>query len=414
VIEAVLRRAISEGRLTEDEPVAMFFDLDAFEARLDALTAAFEGGHGGPPHEGVGPPARHTVAVKAMPVLSVLRVALARGFGLEVASEGELAIAEALGAEHVVFDSPAKTKAEIASAVALGYRLNADNWQELGRIADVGPSGRVGLRVNPEVSGTTIPGSFTGGRGSKFGIPISERGRLIEAFQRHAFLDGLHVHIGSQGVGLDVMAEGIGRVVDLALELGDRVKVLDIGGGLPVAYRPGERAPTFAEYAATLRKHCPALYSGGWTLTTEMGRALLAPCAFVASRVEYTKPDDRIAVVHVGADAFVRVALRPHEWHHEIDVHGPDGAPKAGGRSPWNIAGPLCFSADFVARDRELPSPDPGDLVVIRDAGAYTLAMWSRYNSRLCPEVVGYRKEGPLVTLKPRESVADVLRFWGG
>lgn len=410
MIEAVLRRALSEGRLTESEPVAMFFDLDAFEARLDALTAAF-------PH------GRHTVAVKAMPVLSVLRVALARGFGLEVASEGELAIAQALGAEHVVFDSPAKTKAEIARAVALGYRLNADNWQELGRIADVRPSGRVGLRVNPEVSGTTIPGSFTGGRGSKFGIPISERGRLIEAFQRHAFLDGLHVHIGSQGVGLDVMAEGIGRVVDLALELGDRVKVLDIGGGLPVAYRPGERAPTFAEYATTLRRRCPALLagtearptrSGRWTLTTEMGRALLAPCAFVASRVEYTKPDDRIAVVHVGADAFVRVALRPHEWHHEIEVFGPDGAPKAGGRSPWNIAGPLCFSADFVARDRELPSPDPGDLVVIRDAGAYTLSMWSRYNSRLCPEVVGYRKDGPLVTLKPRESVADVLKFWGG
>ncbi len=397
MIAEVLQRALAEGRLVEEAPAALFFDLDAFEERLQALRAAFPG-------------AVHTLAVKAMPIPGVLRIALAQGFGLEVASEGELAIAEALEAFPVVFDSPAKTRAEIARAQGLGYRLNADSWQELERIH----GGSVGLRVNPEVTGSTIAGSFTGGPGSKFGVPLSDRAAILAAFDRHGFLDGLHVHVGSQGCALDVLVEGVARVVELAEELlrrGRAPTILDIGGGLPARYRPDDRAPTYAEYAGALRARCPALFEGPWTVVTEMGRSLLAPCAFVASRVEYTK--GRIAVVHVGADLFVRAALLPEIWHHEVEAYDAAGRPKTGGCSTWSIAGPLCFSADFVARDRALPDVVPGDLIVVRSTGAYTIAMWSRYNSRLCPEVVGYRREGALVTLKPRETPSDILRFWG-
>jgi diaminopimelate decarboxylase len=127
--------------------------------------------------------------------------------------------------------------------------------------------------------------------------------------------------------------------------------------------------------------------------------------------VEYTRPDG-IAVIHLGADAFIRTALRPEEWFHEVEVFDPEGRPKSGPLTEWSIAGPLCFSGDFVARQRLLPPIEPGDVIAIRDTGAYTLSMWSRYNSRLAPAVYGF-DGGALRLLKARETTGDILHFWG-
>jgi diaminopimelate decarboxylase len=81
---------------------------------------------------------------------------------------------------------------------------------------------------------------------------------------------------------------------------------------------------------------------------------------------------------------------------------------------PWDVAGPLCFTGDLLARERQLPHMTPGDHVVVHDAGAYTLAMWSRYNSRRAPAVYGYEGDPPAIKLlKPAESLDDLLRFWG-
>ena len=142
----------------------------------------------------------------------------------------------------------------------------------------------------------------------------------------------------------------------------------------------------------------------------------MAPCGWVASRVEATRSGltENTAVIHVGADLFLRTAYRPDEWYHAVRVHDATGAPKDGPIEPWSLAGPLCFAADYVAVGRALPPIEPGDLVVIEDAGAYTLSMWSKYNSRQAPAVYGYRADGDFEVLKPRETIEDVVRFWGG
>jgi diaminopimelate decarboxylase len=117
-------------------------------------------------------------------------------------------------------------------------------------------------------------------------------------------------------------------------------------------------------------------------------------------------------VVHVGADLFLRTAYHPDDWHHDMFVLDAAGDPKRGSTGPWTIAGPLCFAGDILARERSLPAMAAGDWLVIRDAGAYTLGMWSRHCSRGMPLVLGYRGAGDVCVLRHAESPEDVVRFW--
>ena len=408
--EAVLRRVLAEGWITDESPSVLLVDLDQLRERVTALRAAF-------------PDALHTVAVKALPLPRLLAVPLSMGLGLEVASPGEMALARHLDVppDRVVFDSPAKTQREIDDALRFGCRLHVDNLQELDRVAasSVRPRRHVGVRLNPGLEGARIPETFIGGPKSKFGVDLDRhRDALLRHFAENDWLDGVHVHVGSQGCALELLVAGVARVAAFVEELAERgvpPRTVDIGGGLPVTYGAGDAAATFEEYAAALRAAAPSLFVGDHQLVTEFGRSLLAPCGWAATRVEYTRPGltERTAVVHLGADMFVRVVYRPDQWQHAIEVHDPSGHRKRGMEAPWSIAGPLCFSADYLAVARPLPPIEPGDVIVVRDAGAYTLGMWSKYNSRLAPPVLGYDADGTLRVLKPAETVDDLLRFWG-
>lgn len=414
-VRQVIEAAVRSGALGPDTPAVMFHDLDGFRAALDALRGAFP------------PGTTHAVAMKANPLAALLVEARERGFGVECASEAELTHALRLGfrGPDVVFDSPAKTIAEIDRALAHDVTVNADNLDEIDRIAArlaARPSrSLIGLRVNPVVGSGTIAATSTAARTSKFGVTLDEhQDAIVDAFARCPWLVGLHAHVGSQGCALDLLVESARRLVDLAAAIearcGRAIAQIDIGGGLPVDYASDEVRPAFAEYATLLRGRVPELFSGRFRVITEHGRSVFAKSGWVASRVEHQKRAGgrRIAVVHVGADLFVRTAYQPSIWPHRITVHDPTGAPKRGPASPWDIAGPLCFSGDLIAEGRALPDIEAGDLVVVHDTGAYTLGMWSRYNSRRAPAVIGHAGDPPsLRLLKPAETVDDVLRFWG-
>lgn len=137
---------------------------------------------------------------------------------------------------------------------------------------------------------------------------------------------------------------------------------------------------------------------------------------WVAGRVEYVKKDPGIntAMIHAGADLFLRECLNPKAWQHEYSVLDKNGYLKRGKDiNPYNLAGPLCFSGDIVAKNVELPAIEEGDHIIIHDAGGYTFSMWSRYNSRQTPRILGYYKDGErFEMLKERESFEDLVRFW--
>jgi diaminopimelate decarboxylase len=219
------------AELLNSRPAAVFHHLRLMRSRISALRAAF-------PEN-----ALHTVAIKANPVVGILREVVDAGAGLEAASieEVHLALAAGCPAERIVFDSPAKTHGEIREALRLGVQLNVDNFDELERIAasQTGSESKsfVGLRVNPMVGAGTIAHTSVADVKSKFGVPLdANRQQIIAAFDKYQWLEALHVHVGSQGCSLGQMVEAASRIAALRQrimeETRSRVFQVDIGGGL--------------------------------------------------------------------------------------------------------------------------------------------------------------------------------------
>jgi diaminopimelate decarboxylase len=408
--------------LCADDTAMLFYDLAFWNERIKNLRDLF-------PLSTL-----HAVAVKANPLPQILVKIREAGVGVEVASLPELYLAEKTGfaPQQIVFDSPCKTRAEIEYALRLGVHLNADSFDELDRIAEILKSVKsesvIGLRINPQVGTGSIRSTSVGDAISKFGVPMDDnRDRIQEYYQKYEWLQAIHVHIGSQGCPVPLLVKGIRKVLDLALEINQglkrdsvkpRIGTFDLGGGLPVSYFPGVDPVSMEQYCAMLRAECKELFDGQFKLITEFGRYIYANTGWVASKVEYVKrePGYNILMTHVGADLFLRECYNPDDWHHHFTIADRNGNLKTGlDKNKYMVAGPLCFAGDIIAKDLELPVVEEGDYVLIHDAGAYTLSMWSRYNSRQMPKVVGYSGENSTFEiLKERESKEDLFRFWGG
>ncbi|MBQ1093606.1 diaminopimelate decarboxylase [Streptomyces sp. B93] len=394
-VRTVLPRALELGLLGPHEPVAGFLDTDGIRASVADLHSAF----------GAVPDVLHTFAAKAASLVPVLRLLAAAGMGCEVASPGELRLAREAGfaPSRIVLDSPAKTRQEIAEALALGVALNADNLDELERIDALRPDGCasvLGLRVNPQVGGGAIGAMSTATATSKFGVALRDEGgreSVVAAFARRPWLTRLHAHVGSQGCPLELIAEGVAETYRLAEEINEavgwrQITSLDIGGGLPVNFADDEVRPTFEDYTRALTAAVPGLFDGRYGLVTEFGRSLLAKNGFIAARVEYAKRAGgrRIAVTHAGAQTATRTVLMPGAWPLRVDAFDAGGLPRSGPAVAQDIAGPCCFAGDMVAEARELPLLTEGDYVVLHDTGAYYFSTPWSYNSLPRPAVHGF------------------------
>ncbi|MGW4229416.1 diaminopimelate decarboxylase [Streptomyces sp. NPDC004980] len=392
-----VRRAVAEGLLGEQQPVAGFLDADGVRGSVTALREAFA----------AVPDVRvlHTFAAKAASLVPVLRLLADCGMGCEVASPGELRLAVEAGfaPERIVLDSPAKTRDELRTAFALGVAVNADNFGELRRIDDLRPHGSasvVGLRINPQVGGGSIGAMSTATAGSKFGVALRDPGareQIVRAFAERPWLTRLHAHVGSQGCPLELIAEGIAETYRLAEEIngavgGRQITSLDIGGGLPVNFADDEVRPSFGDYVAALRASVPGLFDGRYDLVTEFGRSLLAKNGFIGARVEYTKEAGgrRVVLTHAGAQIATRTVFMPEAWPLRVGAFDAEGRPRGGPPMAQDVAGPCCFAGDVVAHGRELPELREGDYVVLYDTGAYYFSTHWAYNSLPRAAVYGY------------------------
>ncbi|MEK6301027.1 MAG: diaminopimelate decarboxylase [Acidobacteriota bacterium] len=416
VMAAALSRALESGLLDGSDNSLVFYDLSRLESTLDRLSAAFP------------PTTLHAVAVKANPLVEILKQIRMLGHGAEVASMGELQLALAAGfpIETIVFDSPVKTLGELEVALKMGIRINANSLAELARIdslySSLGSRSHVGVRINPETGTGSIDSTSVAVQHSKFGVSLLEcRAALTRAFSEYRWLTGLHLHIGSQGMSLEQLLGGVGAVYDFFIELREsaEIRFFNIGGGLPAKYRESDTPAQFKEYATMLRQRCPGLFDPDVFLLTEFGRSVHASCGWVASRIEYLiehKDSAATLVVHVGADMFLREAYRPDDWHHDISVCDSSGRLRTGPQRMFRVAGPLCFAGDYLDRSVSLPSNvTEGDYVIIHDAGAYSFSMWSMYNSRQFPAIIGYNGGGERFRfLRPRQSLDQIVDFWSG
>jgi diaminopimelate decarboxylase len=419
-ISITFRKAIKIKNLIKDDDSSLiFYNLSFLKERIDELKKVF-------PQNSL-----QAIAVKANPLLANLKFIKRLNVGAEAASLPEVYLALKAGfkTDKIIFDSPAKTKEEIAFALKKGININADSLEELEIIkkllVEIKTKSRVGIRINPQVGIGNIPETSVAGEYSKFGVPIKEKWKELQKFIiENDWLRSVHLHIGSQGISLHMLLKGNKIVYDFVIDtnklLINKSKMpidrFDIGGGLPVSYYSNQKSISLKEYYSGLKKSCPELFSNKFTLITEFGRFIYANSAWAVSRVEYVKNGrtKNTAIIHLGADMFLRKTYMPGKWHHDIFALDKNGIIK---KSPikekYVIAGPLCFSGDVIERDISLPELQAGDFIVIKDVGAYTLSMWSRYNSRQLPKVIGYNSGGKrLSILKERENLNRVIDFW--
>jgi len=419
-----LSSALLHGMIREEDTSAIFYDLRYLESRIRYLLSCF-------PQSTL-----HGFAIKANPLVRIMEFVkgIAPNIGVEAASISEVTMALMAGyrPDQVIFDSPVKTAQELEIAINTGVHINVDNLSELDRVANfydirsgfTTTSGSFGLRINPQIGVGTILESSVAGEYSKFGIPINYyREELEHAFLTHAWLTGVHLHVGSQGCSMQMLIDGIGVLYDFVMEMNAKrqnaklppIAVFDIGGGLPIAYDTDSFIPSMEEYVWKIAERAPQLLNTtSFKLITEFGRWIYTNSGWTVSRVEYVKHDPSVntAMLHVGADLFLRECLNPKDWHHQYSLFDREGRIKEGRDvNPCNLAGPLCFSGDILAREIWLPAVEEGDYLVIHDSGGYTFSMWSRYNSRQTPRIIGYH-ESSFEILKERETLEELEKFW--
>lgn len=420
-MSSVFCNAVTKNMIDKEDTSLIFYDMSFLTERVNELLRLFPDS------------TLHAIAVKANPLVQILKYLKSLNTGVEVASLSELYLAEKSGfpSEKIVFDSPVKTIHELEYAMKLGVHINIDSLDELKRTVKlkkkIKTKSSFGIRINPQVGTGSIQSTSVAGDYSKFGVPIKEmKEDLIQCFLEFEWLKGVHLHIGSQGCPVNLLVDGVKVVYDFVIGVNELLKksngerqinIFDIGGGLPVSYKSDEKSVAMLEYREMLGKHCKELFSGKFKLITEFGRYIHANAGWVASRVEYIKECGGIKtiMIHTGADLFLRECYQPEYWHYDVSVLDCNGNLKHGkSDTKYIIAGPLCFAGDILSKEVVLPEVEEGDYILIHDAGAYTLSMWSRYNSRQVPKVIGYHNDGEkFEILKQRESLDDILRFWG-
>jgi diaminopimelate decarboxylase len=350
-------------------------------------------------------------AMKANSSLAVLDLFARMGSGFDIVSGGELArvIAARGDPRKVVFSGVGKTADEIRAALAAGILcFNVESEAELELLAAIaaaeGARAPVSFRVNPDVDPRTHPYISTGLKESKFGVEFDAALPLYRRAARMPSIEirGIDIHIGSQITELGPYREAAGKVLALVDRLaaeGIALAHVDLGGGLGIRYRD-ETPVALADYAAMLA----ALFRGRReTLILEPGRRLVGDAGVLLTRVTYLKRGAArdFAIVDAAMNDLLRPALYD-AWHPVAAVR-----PRPDAVRRWQIVGPVCESADFLAHDRELALAQ-GDLLAVGAAGAYAMAMSSNYNSR--PRACEVIVDGDAVhVVRRRERIAELF-----
>jgi diaminopimelate decarboxylase len=352
-------------------------------------------------------------ALKANSTLEIVRLLKSLGSAVDANSIGEVDIALRCGfhPSQIMFTGVGKRGDELARAIAVGVKaINVESPGELERLdrlaAEHETIVRVALRVNPDIDARSHPHISTGLKTNKFGVPIDQAPAIFREIQRRDRLEpvGVHSHIGSQITTLEPLLRAAQAAVDLAVALraeGVPLRHVDFGGGLGISY-DGTPAIDPAAYASKL---VDIVRPSGLAALVEPGRVLIGPAGTLVARIvdlKHFEGGRQFVVLDAGMTELMRPAL--YGAFHRIEpVIRREGA-----ASVADIVGPVCESTDTFARDRELPHVEVGDLMVIRDVGAYGAVMGSTYLRRpLPPEVL--IEDGRWRVIRRRQTLDDML-----
>ena len=363
-------------------------------------------------------------AIKANSNLTLLKIAKQEGLRAEVTSIGEieLLLAAEYDACDIFFITNNATTAEMQYAIDKGITFSADSLSQLDRYGRLNFGGKVAARFNPGIGSGHHQGVVTGGEETKFGINESEIPQVKEILAKHNLtLIGINQHIGSYILDIKIFIDSVKRMLNIAANF-DTLEFIDLGGGFGIPYhkQEGERPLDIAALGTALCEFMgdfSAKYGKQLTFMVEPGRYIAAESGVLLGNVTAIKYN---AAKYIGTDLGFNVLMRPllYDAYHGIEVYRNTTEETANTAQPpfpikneiVHIVGNICESGDYIAKNRNLPIIQEGDVLGVLDVGAYGFSMTSQYNQRLRPAEILIREDGAIQVIRRRDSYADLLR----
>lgn len=356
------------------------------------------------------PKVKFKYAAKALTNISILKLIRQQGIDLDVVSiqEGYIAIKAGFSPKQVMYTPSGVPFAEIDEAIELGLQMNVDSLPLLRYIGErYGSEIPCCIRLNPDIRAGGHEKISVGHNESKFGIALSQLDIIVEVVQQYDLnINGLHIHTGSDIKNPEVFAQGAQRLYAAARHFPD-LQFIDFGSGFKVAYKEGDIATNIPQLAQLMENSFQDFcqeYGRDLEMWFEPGKFIVSDSGYLLTEVTVVKENPGINFVHV--DTGLNHLLRPmmYDAYHEIvNVSNPDGPMRS-----YNIVGYIC-ETDTIGEDRMLPEVRQGDILAIKNAGAYGMSMASNYNSRLRPaEVLVHQGKAKLI--RERETLDDIIK----
>lgn len=377
------------------------YDFDDIKQRYNDLKDAFK--------------ARKSLvfyATKANSNLSLLKHLSSLGAGFDCVSANEIRRVLRAGAKKykIIFSGVGKSDEEIEYAINKDILLiNIESLAEYERVVSIAKklnkTVRISVRVNPNIDAKTHPYISTGLNENKFGVDVEKAKLIYIKAKNNKLIEpvGIHFHIGSQLTDIEPIKESAKIVADIVRELevlDIDIKFFDAGGGIGVTYDDEVTIKPY-DYAQAILEN---LHGLDLTICCEPGRSMVANAGTLVSKVLYEKENmgKRFVIVDAAMNDFIRVSL--YNMYHKVEVLSDNNE-----KSSCNVVGPVCESGDFFAKDRVLPLTQAGDILLVKDTGAYGATMSSNYNSRVKIAEIAV-EDGKDRVIRSRESFNDLIK----
>lgn len=349
-------------------------------------------------------------AAKALTNISILKLIRQQGVDLDVVSiqEAHLGLKAGFSPRQIMYTPSGVSFSEIDEAIALGVQMNVDSLPLLRYIGErYGSEVPCCLRLNPDIRAGGHAKISVGHSESKFGIALSQLPLIVEVVEQYQIhINGLHVHTGSDIKDAEVFVQGAQRLFSAARHF-PHLDFIDFGSGFKVPYKEGDAATDLTQLASLLetafQEFCQE-YGRDLEMWFEPGKFIVSDCGYLLAEVTVVKENPGIHFVHL--DSGLNHLLRPmmYDAYHEIvNISNPDGPSRS-----YHVVGYIC-ETDTFGTNRTLAEVRAGDILAIKNAGAYGFSMASNYNSRFRPaEVLIYQGEAKLI--RERESLDDIMK----
>lgn len=355
-------------------------------------------------------PLKIKYATKALSNINVLKLIRKAGAGIDAVSieEAKIGMLAGFEASEIMYTPSGVDFSEIQQAVEMGIMINLDSLPLMERFGQVyGSRLEACIRINPHIMAGGNLKISVGHKESKFGISIEQLPEILKVVDKYQLnIVGLHIHTGSDILDAEVFLRGGNVLFEAAMQF-PNLKFLDFGGGFKVAYKPQDVATDVMEVGkavgAAFQEFCKK-YGRQLELWLEPGKFLVSEAGYLLVKSTVVKPTP--SVIFVGVDSGLNHLIRPmmyDAYHSVYNLSNPEGK-----KEIYNVVGYIC-ETDTIASHRELNEVKEGDLLVIKNAGAYGYSMASNYNSRLRPAEVLIWEGKPLL-IRRREEFEDMIK----